>query len=412
MHHIDRELWNHNSLSPGDVDGDGFEDYAVIHEGPDKYSIVFHPGESGDVRAPWRKVIVGGGANIEYSYLGDFDGDGNLDIVGVEGLKKGRDAGVRILWSPGKEEARDGEAWADGGLIPGTENRGHYLFVEARDINGDGATDIITGGRVLKTNRRAGGLVWIEAPADPAERRNLSRWRIHDIDPNLLSGHGFVFTDIDEDGHDDIVICNADWDTPDSLEAVLWYRNPGPGSDAQRQPWRREQIHHSYEYYPKAQVGVGDLNGDGLSDLAVQTFNHLFWFRKTGTDPVAFELEKIRKPAVARWLPRPTKIADLDEDGQPEVIGMLIHYYGALPKGKASVFRMRPRAGGDWEFEAIKMADGSYFDHTFQGEKWDHMRFVDVDGDGDRDIVGNCEEHYGEDRQTVVGVVWFENPLR
>ena len=119
MHHIDRELWNHNSLSPGDVNGDGYEDYAVIHEGPDQYSIVLHPGDGGDVRAPWKKVIVGGGGNVEYSYFGDLDGDGNLDIVGVEGLKKGRDAGVRVLWSPGADQDayRGGLAgrWADSG---------------------------------------------------------------------------------------------------------------------------------------------------------------------------------------------------------------------------------------------------------------------------------------------------------
>ena len=227
----------------------------------------------------------------------------------------------------------------------------------------------------------------------------------------MLSGHGFVFADIDEDGNDDIVICDADWDTPDSLEALRWYRNPGPDSDAQRGPWPSEQIHHSYEYFPKAQVGVGDLDGDGLDDLAVQTFNHLFWFRKVSTDPVEFEFAKIRKPALARWLPRPTKIADLDEDGKPEVIGMLIHYYGTIPETKASVFGMTP-GEEEWGFEVIKMADGSYFDRTSQGEKWDHMRFADVDRDGDLDIVGNCEEHYSEGRKTIVGVVWFENPLR
>ena len=66
MHHIDNALYNHNSLSPGDVDKDGFTDYAVIHEGPDKYTIVFHPGKNGDVRKPWKKVTIGEGGNPEY----------------------------------------------------------------------------------------------------------------------------------------------------------------------------------------------------------------------------------------------------------------------------------------------------------------------------------------------------------
>ena len=39
---------------------------------------------------------------------------------------------------------------------------------------------------------------------------------------------------------------------------------------------------------------------------------------------------------------------------------------------------------------------------------------MDVDRDGDLDIVGNCEEYYTREngkRKTLLGVVWFENPL-
>jgi hypothetical protein len=32
LHHIDRQYYNHNSLTPGDVNGDGLDDYAVVHE--------------------------------------------------------------------------------------------------------------------------------------------------------------------------------------------------------------------------------------------------------------------------------------------------------------------------------------------------------------------------------------------
>jgi hypothetical protein len=44
MHHLDRQFWNHNSLSPGDVNGDGFDDYVVIHEPTGNVTILFHPG--------------------------------------------------------------------------------------------------------------------------------------------------------------------------------------------------------------------------------------------------------------------------------------------------------------------------------------------------------------------------------
>ena len=103
MHNIDNTLWNHNSLSPGDVNRDGFTDYAVIHEGPAKFTFVLHPGPGGDVRKPWQKVILGESPNPEYSDFGDFDGDGNLDIVGASSKRSNATSGfsgINILWGP------------------------------------------------------------------------------------------------------------------------------------------------------------------------------------------------------------------------------------------------------------------------------------------------------------------------
>jgi len=69
----------------------------------------------------------------------------------------------------------------------------------------------------------------------------------------------------------------------------------------------------------------------------------------------------------------------------------------------------------NWTTHVIKWSDPIFSGKRFQGEKWDHCRFDDVDKDGDLDIVGNCEEHYkfvpGKQNQTLVGVVWFENKL-
>ena len=33
MHHIDRQYWNHNSLGPGDVDGDGHPEFVLTDGG-------------------------------------------------------------------------------------------------------------------------------------------------------------------------------------------------------------------------------------------------------------------------------------------------------------------------------------------------------------------------------------------
>ena len=425
MHNIDNTLWNHNSLSPGDVNQDGFTDYAVIHESIKKFTFVLHPGPGGDIRKPWQKVILGEGPNPEYSDFGDFDGDDKLDIVGACGHSRETSTGINIFWGPETSRVCDSGSWVDAGLIPGTKDRGHFLDVRSHDVNGDGAMDIVAGGRVLGTHslenmagKKTAGIVWIEAPADQGARRDLSKWTVHDIDPLTAGGHGFVFVDIDRDGDEDIADSNADWNTKPSDEMVLWYENPGVGSAQQKVPWPVHVIYKGSEIYSKGQMAAGDIDGDGRPDLCVQTEKSVFYFRQTGRNAVTWERIVIPKPAITQWLARPTKLADINGDGRLDIVGMLIHdETGNLPAEKASVFWMEWRGekplADNWITHVVKWSDGVNTGKKYQGEKWDHCRFTDMDADGDMDIVGNCEEHYtGErsNRTTIVGVVWFENP--
>lgn len=417
MHHVCRDFLIANSLNAADVDGDGFNDYSVIDERRGLMTIVFHPGKGGEVCKEWPRLILGQTGNPEYACLGDLDGDSNTDMVVVEGddLGRGLHPGVRVIWGPAKAKAHDASAWHDGGLITGTDNE-QYVYAECHDVDADGALDIIVGGRRHPVTKLYAGLRWLKGPIDPKRRRDLSQWTTHFIDPECQGGHGFVLADVNLDGRQDLLLANADWDTSIFDRDLCWYENPGPGP-AQFKPWPRHCIWKSTEFYAKPQIGIADYDGDGLPDLVTQTQNSLHLFHRQTKDPAAWKHITLPKPDFIQWIGRPVKLADLNGDGRPDIVGALIHNDGSLPKDKASVFWLENNGGspGTWKAYPIKWSDGANTHDQWIGEKWDHLIPLDVDGDGDLDLLGNVEEHFhkGPDGKDVswFSVVWFENPL-
>jgi hypothetical protein len=402
-------------LDRADVNGDGLPDFVTNYELSGYIRITFHPGFE-DVKKRWPAVTIGRGSNSESSALADLDGDGNVDaafVHGGEATSSKDKPGLRIIWGPSSEKVMDPAAWIDGGDVPLSIGEYQYNYVKSRDMNGDGFPDVIAGGRGTKVKT---GIRWFEAPANPAERRDLSKWALHLLDPECEGGHGFRFGDIDGDGDDDMANANTDFDTPEDAEAIYWYENPGPSSPEVKLPWPKHLVYKGPEFFTKEVVDVGDLDGDGKNDLVIQTENEIYWFKNQGASPVSFERVVIPKDPRTQWRGRNIKIIDLNGDGRMDIAGMLIHVDGQLPKDKAAIFWMeytgnRPEAGG-WLTHVIKWADGFEGYGTWQGEKWDQFDFIDLDGDGDLDIIANCEEYHTGLFEAILAVQWFENPMR
>jgi hypothetical protein len=452
MHPIDGRFRGANGLGPADVDGDGAIDYVTNYEFDQRWILALNPRADGDVRGGWPTVeiwapdplVSGNGKNPESAALGDFDGDGNIDAAGAHGFSdfaawEGSAPGVHLVWGPERDRVEDPHAWVDGGWVPATLDVGHPLWVAAHDVNGDGLLDVTVGGRMHgggggyasadspNGNGTFTGIGWLEAPADPARRRDLAEWRFHRIDPDQYSGHGFVFADLDGDGDDDIVDANADFDTPEDEEEVVWYENPGNGTEAQREPWMKTTLLRSPDFFAKPSVAVGDLDGDGRPDIVTQTASTVILFRQTSSDPVTFETVELPKPPEIAGTGRPVRVADFDGDGDLDIAGALIHEGGDLPAARAAVFVMLndgdPWSIDGWTVLPVKWGSGRTMQLPDFGEKWDQLHVVDVDGDGDLDIVANCEEWWVQDGAEVVpffdpavnpssvAVVWFENRL-
>jgi len=452
MHPVDGRFRGANALGAADVNGDGHRDYVTNYEFDQRWILAVHPGDDGDPRVSWPTVeiwkpdpfVSGNGKNPESTALGDFDGDGNVDAAGAHGFSdiaafEGSAPGVHLVWGPPADEYADPEGWVDGGWVPATVDVGHPHWVVAQDVNGDGLTDVAVGGRQHgggggyespdspNGNGTFTGIGWLEAPADPTRRRDLRAWELHHIDADVASGHGFVFADLDGDGDDDVVDATADFDTPEDAEDVAWYENPGDGTTEQEREWARRVLHQSDDFYAKPSVAVGDLDGDDDADIVTQTDRDLLLFRNRGTDPLQFDTVALEKPDEIAWLSRPVRLADFDGDGDLDVFGMLIHDDNELPPAKASAFlylnQGDPFGEEGWELVPIKWGPGPTMALPGFGGKWDQVDVTDVDGDGDVDVVANCEEWWATPQfeaapfftpdltVSSVAVVWFENTL-
>jgi hypothetical protein len=452
MHPIDGRYRGANALGAADVNGDGHRDYVTNYEFDQRWIVALHPDDDRDVRRSWPTVEIwkpdpfesGNGKNPESTALGDFDGDGNVDAAGAHGFSdiaafEGSAPGVHLVWGPTADRTRDPDAWVDGGWVPDTVDVGHSHWVFAHDVNDDGLTDVTVGGRQHgggggyenpdspNGNGTFTGLGWLEAPADPSRRRDLAAWEFHRIDADEPSGHGFVFADLDGDDDDDIVDANADFDTPDDAEEVAWYENPGNGTLEQKGEWRRTTLLRNDEFYAKPSVAVGDLDADGDPDIVTQTDRDLILLRNRGDESTTFETFALPKPDQIAWRSRPIRLADFDRDGDVDLVGMLIHDDNELPPSKASVFVLLnqgdPFAIDGWQVVPVKWGPGPTMALPGFGEKWDQVDVTDVDGDGDLDVVANCEEWWATPQGEAapfftpgltvssVAVVWFENTL-
>jgi len=220
-HQIYRKTRLCNGLDPADFNRDGLIDYVTNFEDTGEVVLTLHPGAE-KAKHAWPTVLAGTFDRVESSCAGDLDGDGWPDVAVAHGHEnEDEKAGVTIIWSPGENAGlTESATWENSAFIPGSIELGNYLFIRSCDINQDGALDLVAGGRQALHASPAYespdptvpsvGVIWLEAPSYNPLRRDVTKWKVHDVDSDIVSGHGFHLGDIDADGDTDIALANAD----------------------------------------------------------------------------------------------------------------------------------------------------------------------------------------------------------
>ena len=371
-HVVDRSSCGADGVRLADVNGDGLLDIATAWEEGGLVRVYVHPGPA-RVRQPWPAVTVGKTESPEDAVLVDLDADGAMDVVSC---CEGRNRSVYVHWAP-TDPARyyDPSAWRTE-PIPCTRGVQMWMFALPLRVDSQHGVDLVIGSK-----GEAASVSWLQSPARP---RDLTRWQLH-----RLCDAGWVMSlcacDMDRDGDLDIVVS----DRKGNQRGILWLENPGRQETPRLTSWHAHRLDAGdrevmFLTLAEFDSGTGQevfcaVRGRGISHL----------WRRFPAGP--WSVEEIPMPPNC-GTGKAVAVGDIDGDGRKDLVFSCENAHGEL-----SGVRWMSRNGA---------SPITWIDHEISGAagtKFDLVELLDLDADGDLDVV-TCEESEN------LGVVWYENP--
>ncbi len=312
------ELWEETridqrpSVTPvaaavADIDGDGDLDVVSLWRGlaPDKGdvpgAVVLHLREP----ARWRQVVLDSAARYLESNaleIADIDRDGRPDVlVAINDrilylrVPANADPGVAANWKVHEIRSSIGEkftAWFD---------------VAAGQIDGRHGLDIVAA---LNDDGR---LVWFRSPESPTSGEG---WDLFVIDGRTRPrADSVALIDLTGDNRPDVISTAVE----DSRNVISWYVNPQrPAEDA----WEKKPLSGMEG---ATRIALGDLDRDGLTDLAAVSFarRRVAWLFQPSTVTNRWNgwyLADYTRTSADNRVPVDLAVADIDRDGQNDVL--------------------------------------------------------------------------------------------
>ena len=370
-HTIDDSSRGADGVRMADANGDGLLDIATGWEEGGAIRVYLNPGPAAAKRA-WPAVTVGQVKSPEDAVLVDVDGDGAIDVVSC---CEGSTRTVYVHWAPvDPQRYLDSNAWQTE-AIPATAGAERFMFALPMQIDGRRGVDLVVG------SKEKGSVGWLQAAENP---RDLAAWKWH-----RLYEAGWIMSleplDMDRDGDLDVVVS----DRKGKSAGVLWLENPGEKAAASGSPWREHRI--GAAGLEVMFLAVGAIDGETAIVVATRNQKLLAFTRQANQ----WTSSEIPNPYAAPH-GKSVALGDLDGDGKLD-LAHAINSQGnrMLPGVTWTSSKTMPLATpGAREWHDVSGP---------QGVKFDLLQLIDLDADGDLDIVG-CEE------RDNLGVFWYENP--
>ena len=372
-HVIDDASKGSDGTRLADVNGDGLLDIVTGWEQGNVTRLVLHPGMT-RVHDRWPAVTVAETPNAEDAVLVDLDGDGSLDVVSsCEGTTRQ----IIVSWGPKRnDQLLDPSAWHQE-TLPASDKLMQWMFTLPAQIDGMNGVDFFAGGK--GDNAEIG---WFESPSDA---RQLKEWKWHPLRPVGWT-MSLAWADMDGDHDQDLAFT----DRKKSRSGAYWLENPGPG-ESLRQPWKEHVIGGTGR--ETMFLELADFDRDGLQDVLVATKPaEVLFLRRIDSTGKQWETHHIPLPNESNCA-KAVSAGDIDLDGKLDLV--LTCESAVAPK--QGVFWLRYKDSpmkGPWDRHELSGVDGI---------KHDLAPLVDLDGDGDLDVITSEETKR-------LGVIWYENP--
>lgn len=352
-----------------DINGDKLPDCVTGWEEGGVIRVCLHPGHA-SVRQPWPSVTIGRVNSPEDAVFADIDGDGNTDVISS---CEGKQRAIFFHFAPSRDKVKQPTAWRTERLEPADGNQ--WMFAYPMQINGDQRLDCFAGSKGPNAE-----IAWFEAPRDPRITNDWNRHRIAEA--------GWIMSmtarDMNADGQKDLVVS----DRKGKTRGVHWFEHPG--ASAATKVWRRHTLGGAN--LECMFMTLADLDNDGKTDVVCNVKGGDLLFLRNNGQPDDWDVHRIghkMKSGGGKGI----AVDDVNRDGRNDLVLTCENANGKI--------------GAFWLSATHSVFDRTWIGHDISGPdkgvKYDLLQMIDLDGDGDNDLL-TCEE------RDNLGVIWYERP--